>query len=45
MMRVTLIMDNDVVLWEVCYNSQSQTFEIFMPQLNKLLHDTKCGMK
>ena len=24
MMRVTLITDNDVVLWKVCYNSQSQ---------------------
>ena len=23
MMRVTLIMDNDFVLWKVCYNSQS----------------------
>ena len=23
-MRVTLITDNDVVLWKVCYNSQSQ---------------------
>ena len=24
MMRVTPITDNDVVLWKVCYNSQSQ---------------------
>lgn len=24
MMRVTLITDNDVALWKVCYNSQSQ---------------------
>ena len=29
MMRMTLIKDNNVVLWKVCYNSQSQDVNLY----------------
>ena len=45
MMRVTPITDNDIVLWKVCYNSQSQVINYHAEiERSCFTCNTKCGM-